>query len=159
MSKLTHMDDEGNARMVDVGAKSPTQREAVAEGWIQLTPSAFDCLQAGDAPKGDVLQIAQIAGIQAAKKTSDLIPLCHPLPISGIKLVLETEAPNRVYVWARVRCDGKTGVEMEALTAVSGALLCVYDMLKAIDKNLIIGPIQLVEKSGGKSGDWKRQEP
>ncbi len=156
MSKLTHIDADGNARMVEVGDKASTQREAIAEGWIQLTPDAFSCLQAGEVPKGDVLQIAQIAGIQAAKKTSDLIPLCHPLPISGIKVLLETQGSNRVYVWARVRCDGKTGVEMEALTAVSGALLCVYDMLKAIDKGLVIGPIQLVSKSGGKSGDWQR---
>jgi cyclic pyranopterin phosphate synthase len=156
MSKLTHIDAEGNARMVEVGHKVPTAREAIAEGWIQLTPAAFSCLEAGEVPKGDVLQIAQIAGIQAAKKTSDLIPLCHPLPISGIKVLVQAQSPNRVHVWARVRCDGKTGVEMEALTAVSGALLCVYDMLKAIDKGLVIGPIQLVEKSGGKSGDWQR---
>ena len=156
MSKLTHIDADGNARMVEVGNKAPTQREAIAEGWIQLTQAAFSCLQAGEVPKGDVLQIAQIAGIQAAKKTSDLIPLCHPLALSGIKVLVESQAPNRVYVWARVRCEGKTGVEMEALTAVSGALLCVYDMLKAIDKGLVIGPIQLVSKSGGKSGDWQR---
>jgi len=156
MSKLTHIDADGNARMVEVGEKSSTAREATAEGWIELTPVAFDALQAGDVAKGDVLKIAQIAGIQAAKKTSDLIPLCHPLALTGIKVELEAQSPNRVAVRARVRCDGKTGVEMEALTAVSGALLCVYDMLKAIDKGFVIGPIQLVEKSGGKSGEWRR---
>jgi cyclic pyranopterin phosphate synthase len=156
MSKLTHMDGDGNARMVEVGDKKTTRREAIAEGWIQLTPGAFEALQAGDLAKGDVLKVAQIAGIQAAKKTSDLIPLCHPLALTGIKLELRPQAPNRVHVRARVRCEGQTGVEMEALTAVSGALLCVYDMLKAVDKGLVIGPIQLVEKSGGKSGDWQR---
>ena len=156
MSKLTHLDGEGNARMVDVGHKQSTTREAVAEGFIQLTEAAYQAVSAGDVQKGDVLRIAQIAGIQAAKKTSDLIPLCHPLQLTGIKVMLSLEKENRIRAWARVRCLGPTGVEMEALTAVSGALLCVYDMLKAIDKGMAIGPVVLVEKTGGKSGDWHR---
>ena len=156
MGKLTHIDDEGNARMVDVGGKATSRREALAEGWIQLSPDAYLAVIEGDVAKGDVLSVAQIAGIQAAKKTSDLIPLCHPLALSGIQVHLTPVEDHRIRVEARVRCEGKTGVEMEALTAVSGALLCVYDMLKAIDKGLVMGPIQLCSKSGGASGDWVR---
>jgi len=156
MSKLTHLDGDGNARMVEVGHKESTTRQAIAEGFIQLSEEAYQAVKNGEVPKGDVLRIAQIAGIQAAKKTSDLIPLCHPLQITGTKVLLSLETGNRIRAWARVRCMGQTGVEMEALTAVSGALLCVYDMLKAMDKAMAIGPVVLLEKTGGKSGDWSR---
>jgi len=156
MSKLTHLDGEGNAQMVEVGHKQSTAREAIAEGFIQLSEEAYRSVSEGEVAKGDVLRIAQIGGIQAAKKTSDLIPLCHPLQLTGIKVLLSLEGENQIRAWARVRCLGPTGVEMEALTAVSGALLCVYDMLKAIDKSMVIGPVMLVEKTGGKSGDWRR---
>ena len=156
MSKLTHIDEAGNARMVDVGGKAATRREATAEGWIQLSSAAYSAVVDGQVAKGDVLAVAQIAGIQAAKKTADLIPLCHPLALSGIEVHLDAVDGHRIRVEARVRCEGKTGVEMEALSAVSGALLCVYDMLKALDKGLVIGPIQLCAKSGGASGDWVR---
>lgn len=156
MSKLTHIDEDGNARMVDVGHKPVARREACAEGWIKLGPEAFGAVVSGEVKKGDVLSVAQIAGIQAAKKTSDWIPLCHPLGLTGIDVRLKTEAPDKVHVSARVRCDGKTGVEMEALCAVSASLLCVYDMVKAIDKSMIIGPIQLLSKTGGASGSWAR---
>ena len=156
MAKLTHIDEEGNARMVDVGGKTVTRREARAEGWISLSQDAYDAVLEGQVSKGDVLTIAQIAGIQAAKKTSDWVPLCHPLALTGIRVVLKPVDGQRIHVEARVRCEGKTGVEMEALCAVSGALLCIYDMLKAIDKAMVIGPIQLCNKSGGASGDWSR---
>ena len=156
MGKLTHIDEEGNARMVDVGGKAVTQREALAEGWIALSSEAYQAVLQGQVSKGDVLTVAQIAGIQAAKKTSDWVPLCHPLALSGIRVRLTPVEDHRIHVEARVRCEGKTGVEMEALCAVSGALLCIYDMLKAIDKGMVVGPIQLCKKSGGASGDWSR---
>lgn len=156
MAKLTHIDEEGNARMVDVGDKAVTRREAQAEGWITLGASAYQAVVDRTVSKGDVLAVAQIAGIQAAKKTSDWVPLCHPLALSGIRLRLTPVEDHRIHVEARVRCEGKTGVEMEALCAVSGALLCIYDMLKAIDKGMVVGPIQLCSKSGGRSGDWSR---
>ena len=156
MAKLTHIDEEGNARMVDVGDKAVTRREAQAEGWITLGASAYQAVVDRTVSKGDVLAVAQIAGIQAAKKTSDWVPLCHPLALSGIRLRLTPVEDHRIHVEARVRCEGKTGVEMEALCAVSGALLCIYDMLKAIDKGMVMGPIQLCSKSGGRSGDWSR---
>ena len=156
MAKLTHIDEEGNARMVDVGDKAVTRREAQAEGWITLGASAYQAVVDRTVSKGDVLAVAQIAGIQAAKKTSDWVPLCHPLALSGIRLRLTPVEEHRIHVEARVRCEGKTGVEMEALCAVSGALLCIYDMLKAIDKGMVVGPIQLCSKSGGRSGDWSR---
>ena len=142
--------------MVEVGDKDVSQREAVAEGWIQVGPQAFEALLAGSVKKGDVLAVAQIAGIQAAKKTADLIPLCHPLSLTGVQVHLEAQAPDKVHVRSSVRTRGQTGVEMEALCAVNGALLCVYDMLKAVDKSMVIGPIQLCAKSGGRSGDWTR---
>lgn len=156
MAKLTHIDEEGNARMVDVGDKAVTRREAQAEGWITLGASAYQAVVDRTVSKGDVLAVAQIAGIQAAKKTSDWVPLCHPLALSGIRLRLTPVEDHRIHVEARVRCEGKTGVEMEALCAVSGALLCIYDMLKSIDKGMVVGPIQLCSKSGGRSGDWSR---
>ena len=156
MSDLTHIDKDGNACMVEVGDKDVSQREAVAEGWIQIGPDAFEALQAGSVKKGDVLSVAQIAGIQAAKKTADLIPLCHPLSLTGVQVHLEAQAPDRVHVRARVRTRGQTGVEMEALCAVNGALLCVYDMLKAVDRAMVIESVCLQQKRGGKSGDFVR---
>lgn len=153
---LTHIDEHGSARMVDVGAKAETQRLAVATGRITMTTDALAAVRAGDAPKGDVLGTARIAGIMAAKKTSDLIPMCHPLVIDAVNLdfTIETDA---IRATATVSLTGKTGVEMEAITAVSVALLTVYDMAKALDKGMIIGEIALVEKRGGKSGHWKAQ--
>ncbi len=156
MSELTHIDAEGNARMVEVGDKDVTDREAIAEGLIRLSEPAFVAITSGRVKKGDVLAIAQVAGIAAAKRTADLVPLCHPLPLTGVKVDVTAEAPNRVRVVARVRCTWRTGVEMEALTAVSAALLTVYDMVKAIDKGPVIGPVQLLEKRGGRSGTWVR---
>ena len=154
--ELTHIDPQGNAVMVEVGDKQVTKREATAEGWIQLTADGYNAITEGRIKKGDVLAIAQLAGIQAAKRTSDIIPLCHPLPLEGVKVTLEAIEDNRVHASARIRCTWKTGIEMEALTSVSAALLTVYDMCKAIDKGMVIGPIQLVEKSGGRSGHWSR---
>lgn len=153
---LTHIDEHGSARMVDVGAKAETQRLAVATGRITMTTDALAAVRAGDAPKGDVLGTARIAGIMAAKKTSDLIPMCHPLVIDAVNLdfTIETDA---IRATATLSLTGKTGVEMEAITAVSVALLTVYDMAKALDKGMIIGEIALVEKRGGKSGHWKAQ--
>ncbi len=152
--ELTHMDAEGNARMVDVGGKPITQREAVAHGRIRMTPEARRAIVDQRVKKGDVLAVAQLAGIQAAKRTADLIPLCHPLPISGVKVQLEPEGDDAVVVRARVRCSWTTGVEMEALTAASVALLTVYDMVKAIDKGMVIEGVRLLEKRGGRSGEW-----
>ncbi len=144
--------------MVDVGDKEITAREAVAEGWITLSPEAFLAITEGRVKKGDVLSVAQLAGIAAAKRTPDLVPLCHPLPLTGVKVMLTPEPPDRVRVWARVRCHWRTGVEMEALTAASAALLTVYDMVQAIDKGPVIGPVRLLEKRGGRSGEWVREE-
>lgn len=157
MAELTHVDAEGNATMVEVGDKAVTDREAIAEGFIQLTAEGMRQTLSRSNKKGDVLTIAQLAGIQAAKRTSDLIPLCHPLVLTGVKVwVTPHENTLRVHVRARVRTTGQTGVEMEALTSVSAALLTVYDMLKAVDKGMVLGPIQLVEKRGGRSGHWVR---
>lgn len=156
MKDLTHIDAHGNARMVDVGDKDITQREAVAEGFITLSTEAFAALTERRLKKGDALGVAQIAGIAAAKRTADLIPLCHPIPLSAVELTLEPLPPDRVRAQARVRCEGRTGVEMEALTSVSAALLTVYDMVKAVDKGPEIGPIRLLSKSGGRSGTWRR---
>ena len=156
MSELTHIDSQGNARMVEVGDKQPTARQAVAEGFIQLGKTAFDAITHGRVKKGDVLAIAQLAGIAAAKRTSDLIPLCHPVPLTGVKVELQALPDQRIRAWARVRCTWVTGVEMEALTAVMAALLSVYDTVKAIDKGPQIGPVRLLEKRGGQSGEWLR---
>lgn len=158
MSDLTHIDSEGNARMVEVGDKAITARLAVAEGWIQLSEAGTRAVADRTAKKGDVLATAQIAGIGGAKRTSDLIPLCHPLPLTGVRvdLTLDPQA-GTVHAVARVKTEWRTGVEMEALTAVSTALLTVYDMLKALDKGMTIGPIQLVRKEGGRSGVWARE--
>ena len=152
---FTHIDSEGNARMVDVGEKAVTGRMAVAEGRIRLSEECFGLVQAGRMKKGDVLGVAQIAGIMAAKKNAELIPLCHTLLLTSVRLELKLLADTcEVRAECTVKCDGKTGVEMEALTGVSVALLTVYDMCKAVDKRMVIGDIHLVEKHGGKSGDF-----
>jgi len=152
--RLSHLDEQGNARMVDVGAKAETERLAIARGEVQMKPETLALIQAGAIKKGDVLTVAQIAGIMAAKKTSELIPMCHPLALSHIQidLRLDPDLPG-VEITAAVRTMGKTGVEMEALTAVSVAALTVYDMAKAAEKTMRIQNIRLVEKHGGRSGD------
>jgi len=154
--EFTHMDASGNARMVDVSEKQITSRRAVAMGRIQMSSECFALVAAGRMKKGDVLGVAQVAGIMAAKRTSDLIPLCHPLPLTKIDLVFDLlEETSEIEARCTVCCEGKTGVEMEALTGVSAALLTVYDMCKAADKRMIMKDIHLVEKQGGKSGDFR----
>ena len=153
MAELTHLDADGNARMVDVGGKAATQRRAVASGRIRMTQAALAAIRNGDAPKGDVLAAARIAGIMAAKKTAELIPLCHPLALDAVTLDFAFEE-NAVRATATASLTGKTGVEMEAMTATSIALLTIYDMAKALDKGMVIGDVRLVEKHGGKSGSW-----
>jgi cyclic pyranopterin phosphate synthase len=154
MSKLTHLDEHGRASMVDVGHKPDTERIAVARGEIHMKKETFELIRAGQIKKGDVLTIAEIAGITAAKRTSDLIPLCHPLPLSKIDVDLALdEALPGVIITATVKTNGKTGVEMEALTAVSVAALTIYDMAKAAEKTMRIQNIRLIEKHGGQSGD------
>jgi cyclic pyranopterin phosphate synthase len=156
MSNLTHLDEHGAARMVDVSAKAITDREATAEATITLSPEAFAAVTTGNAPKGDVLAAARIAGIMAAKKTSELIPLCHPLAISKANVDFEPQPDsNAIRIVATVKTTGQTGVEMEALTAASIAALTIYDMIKAVDKTAIIGGVRLLAKSGGKSGPFK----
>ena len=142
--------------MVDVSAKPETAREAVARARLRMQPATLRAIREGNAPKGDVLGVARTAGVLAAKRTSDLIPLCHPLRITGVDITFTPEPPGALTVEARVRTVDKTGVEMEALTAVSVAALTVYDMVKAVEKGVTIADIHLVEKSGGKSGHWKR---
>ena len=154
--KLTHVDDTGAAHMVDVSGKSDTVRQAIARGRIDMSPEAARAILEGSAKKGDVLAVARVAGIMAAKKTSELIPLCHPLMLSKVTLDLEADEGG-VTATATVRLTGQTGVEMEALTAVSVALLTVYDMAKALDKGMILRDIRLIEKTGGKSGDWRAE--
>ena len=153
MSDFTHFNDAGDPHMVDVGDKSVTTRRAVASGQISMTDQTLAMIRDGGHKKGDVIQVAQLAGIMAAKKTPDLIPLCHPLNLSHVSVDI-TLIENGLEITAECRLDGKTGVEMEALTAVSVAALTVYDMCKAVDKAMVIGPIKLVHKSGGKSGDY-----
>lgn len=154
MTGLTHLDDSGTAQMVDVSAKADTIREAVAEGRITMSAAAFDAIKLGSIKKGDVLATARIAGIMAAKKTAELIPLCHPLMLSKVSVDFAFEA-DAIRVTALVRLTGQTGVEMEAMTAVSVALLTIYDMAKALDKAMVIGDICLLSKTGGKSGEWQ----
>jgi cyclic pyranopterin phosphate synthase len=154
MADLTHLNADGGAHMVDVSAKADNVREAVAEGRISMSTEALAAIRAGNMKKGDVLGTARIAGILAAKKTSDLIPLCHPLMLSKISVEFEYEAAA-IRVEARVRLTGPTGVEMEALTAVSVTLLTLYDMAKALDKSMIISDVRLLSKTGGKSGDYR----
>jgi cyclic pyranopterin phosphate synthase len=154
---LTHFNAQGEAHMVDVGAKGVTNREAVAEGRITMQPETLAKIMEGSHKKGDVLGIARVAGIMGAKKTSDLIPLCHPIAITNVELELTPEPDtNAVYCKATVRCAGQTGVEMEALTAVQIALLTIYDMCKAVDRGMVMSEIGLLAKSGGKSGTWRR---
>ena len=154
MSKLTHIDETGRAQMVDVSDKAVTSREATAEGFVRMDAATLALALSGDAKKGDVRAVAEIAGIMAAKKTADLIPLCHPLALSKVEVRVEP-AEGGMSVTARVKTSGQTGVEMEALTAVSVAALTVYDMVKAADKSMCIGDIRLVHKSGGKSGTYE----
>jgi cyclic pyranopterin phosphate synthase len=161
--KLTHLDEHGAAHMVDVAGKPVTHRRAVAEGAIRMQPSTLAMIVEDRAPKGDVFAVARIAGIQAAKRTSDLIPLCHPLPITKVSVELEpvTEAEGgiaEVRITAVVETDGKTGIEMEALTAAAVAGLALYDMCKAVDRGMEITGVRLLEKSGGASGTWTRKE-
>ena len=157
MSKLTHFDAEGQAHMVDVGEKPVSQREAVAEGTITMRPETLELVVRGGHKKGDVLGIARVAGIMAAKKTAELVPLCHPIAISAVEIELTPrEDQNAVHCQARVRTAGQTGVEMEALTAVQVALLTIYDMCKAVDRGMTMSDIRLLSKSGGKSGAWVR---
>ncbi|WP_339347128.1 cyclic pyranopterin monophosphate synthase MoaC [uncultured Sphingomonas sp.] len=151
---LTHLDADGAAHMVDVGDKAVTRREGVATGRIVMSAAAVAAIRAGAVKKGDVIAVARVAGIMAAKRTSDLIPLCHPLPLTKVSLDLAID-DDGVTATALAATDGKTGVEMEALTAVSVALLTVYDMAKAIDKAMRIEGIRLLEKRGGRSGDWR----
>ncbi len=156
MSGLTHIDEHGAARMVDVGGKAATARRAVATGTIRMNAEALAAICDGDAPKGDVLAAARIAGIMAAKKTGELIPLCHPLALDAVTIEFAFEE-GAVRATATASLTGKTGIEMEALTAVSVALLTVYDMAKALDKAMVIAEVRLLEKTGGKSGDWRAQ--
>ena len=157
MSKLTHLDDKGHARMVDVGEKKATNRQATASGQIFMTSETLQLIVAGDNKKGDALSVARIAGIMAAKQTSTLIPLCHPLMLTKVAVELEIDQESScVSCVATVETKGQTGVEMEALTAVNVALLTVYDMCKANDKGMVISDIKLLIKSGGKSGEWQR---
>lgn len=154
MSKLTHLDSQGRAKMVDVGSKQSTHRKAVATGSIAMNAATLEAVRAGNAPKGDVLSAARFAGIMAAKKTGNLIPLCHPLSLSSVELEFTFE-DGTITVTATASLTGKTGVEMEALTAVTVALLTIYDMAKALDKAMVISGVRLLSKSGGQSGDWK----
>lgn len=157
MSKLTHLDDAGAAHMVDVGGKPATARRAVASGRITMSPEALAAIRAGNAPKGDVLGTARIAGIMAAKRTGELIPLCHPLGLEAVNIEFAYE-DAAICATATASLTGKTGVEMEAMTAVSVALLTIYDMAKAIDKGMVIKGVRLIAKTGGKSGDWAAPE-
>lgn len=159
MAKLTHFNQQGEAHMVDVGDKPVAHRVAVAEGMIHMRPDTLDLILKGKHKKGDVLGIARIAGIMAAKKTAELIPLCHPIPITHIEIVLEPQINNNaIYCRATTETRDQTGIEMEALTAVQISLLTIYDMCKAVDRSMTINSVQLLEKCGGKSGHWKRQE-
>ncbi len=157
--ELTHIDEEGRAQMVDVGEKPDTERVAVARGQVQMHPETLRLISEGGMPKGDVLAVAQVAGIMAAKRTADLIPLCHPLLLTKIDVAFRIEEEtSSIQITSTVRNQGKTGVEMEALTAVSVAALTIYDMAKAVEKTMTIDNIRLVVKSGGKSGEWKLED-
>jgi cyclic pyranopterin monophosphate synthase len=160
MSRLTHLDDEGRARMVDVSDKESTARVATAEGMLSCSRATLEQVLAGTAPKGSVISTAELAGVMAAKRTADLIPLCHPLPLSKVHVRIDVDdhLPGFL-VRAEVRTTGVTGVEMEALTAVSVACLTLFDMLKAIDRTMVIGEIQVTAKTGGQSGSWTRSQP
>lgn len=158
MADLSHITGDGSAHMVDVSGKEDTTRTAIATGLVTMTRETLEIIRKGDAKKGDVLGTARLAGIMAAKKTPDLIPLCHPLAISKVTIDFETdESVPGIRVTGLVKTTGKTGVEMEALTAVSVACLTIYDMAKAVDKGMVIGPVRLLEKTGGKSGDYRAE--
>lgn len=157
MAKFTHFNEEGRARMVDVSAKETTSRVAVARGEIRMKPTTLAMIKEQKMAKGDVLAVAQVAGIMGAKKTADIIPMCHPLMLSGVDISFNiNEAESKIEIQATVKNSGQTGVEMEALTAVSVAALTIYDMCKAVEKGMVISDIYLVKKSGGKSGDYVR---
>lgn len=152
---LTHLDESGSARMVDVGDKPPTRRTAVATARVRIGSAALELVLAGGIPKGDVFAVARIAGIQAAKRTAELIPLCHPLPLESVEIAVEPLPPDHLLIRATARITARTGVEMEALTAASAAALAVYDMCKSVNKEMEIGPIRLERKTGGRSGDYE----
>ena len=154
---LTHVNAHGEAHMVDVSEKNVTHREAIAESFVNMKPETLALIQSGSAAKGDVFATARIAGILAAKRTSELIPLCHPIALTSIKIDIVACPPERVHIIAEVRCDEKTGVEMEALTAASVAALTIYDMCKAVDRSMEIATTRLLKKSGGKSGTFERE--
>ncbi|MGN7762993.1 cyclic pyranopterin monophosphate synthase MoaC [Paenibacillus sp. 22594] len=156
--ELSHFNEQGRARMVDVSDKEITKRTAAARSRVEMAPGTLTAIKAGRIGKGDVLAVAQVAGIMAAKKTADWIPMCHPLPLTGIDIRFWDNNEDQLYIEATVKTTGKTGVEMEALTAVSAAALTVYDMCKALQKDMIIGPTLLVQKSGGKTGDYALEE-
>ena len=159
MEDFTHFNDQGRARMVDVGEKAPTRRRAVAGASVLVNPETFALIRSGGVKKGDVLTVAQIAGIMAAKRTSDLIPMCHPVAVSGIDLSLKLNVEHcSVDIISTVSCSGQTGVEMEALTAVSAAALTVYDMCKAVQRDILISDIRLLKKTGGINGDYTRED-
>jgi cyclic pyranopterin phosphate synthase len=156
-SSLSHVDARGRARMVDVSAKAVTAREAIARGEVTMRPATLAAIAAGTVPKGDVLATARLAGVMGAKRTADLVPLCHPLPLSHVDVELVPDAAaGCVRIEGRARVEARTGVEMEALTAVTVAALTLYDMCKAIDRDMTIGAVRLVEKRGGRSGTWRR---
>jgi cyclic pyranopterin monophosphate synthase len=155
--ELTHLDEKGAARMVDVGDKQNTQRQATAQAVVTMKAETLSLITTGGIPKGDVFSCARIAGIMAAKKTHELIPMCHPMPIDGINVEITAETPNKVRILATVKCTYRTGIEMEALTAASITALTVYDMCKAVDKQMEIGDIVLLKKYGGKSGEFIRK--
>ncbi|KMM85912.1 molybdenum cofactor biosynthesis protein MoaC [Pseudomonas taetrolens] len=156
---LTHLDSQGRANMVDVTDKAVTSREATAQAVVRMRPETLDMIVSGGHPKGDVFAVARIAGIQAAKKTSDLIPLCHPLMLTSVKLELSAQGTDAVLIVARCKLAGQTGVEMEALTAASVAALTIYDMCKAVDRGMAIESVRVLEKSGGKSGHFQADLP
>lgn len=159
MSKLTHIDDTGRAAMVDVSGKKVTTREAIASGQVTCAPQTLALVKAGQTKKGDVVSVSELAGIMGAKQTSALIPLCHPLPLSKVNVRIEINDDLPGFdISAQTKTQGQTGVEMEALTAVSVACLTLYDMLKAADKHMVIGEIKLIKKTGGKSADWTRND-
>ncbi len=153
---LTHVDERGEARMVDVGEKAVTRREAVARAVVLMRPETLRLITAGEMPKGDVFSVSRIAGILAAKRTSELIPMCHPIPIEHVDVTLRPSGGERIEITATVRCDYRTGVEMEAMTAASVSALTVYDMCKAVDRGMVIESVCLLKKSGGKSGVYER---
>ncbi len=157
-SGFSHLDEQGRARMVDIGDKAVTRRRAVASGRVTMRPETLAAIKGGTTPKGDVLSVARIAGIQAGKETSRWIPLCHPLPIDSIDVEFDLSGKDAIQVTVEARTSGRTGVEMEALTATAAALLTIYDMCKAVDRAMTIGAIRLEEKEGGRSGRWVRQD-